>query len=112
MSGYRYIKFDNTVPEDFDLTEEVGDYQLNEEKLMNGLFKMTKEDFLRGLMLGVITGVIAMLGYVLKVGSVFGIDLRSMLDVGVVAAIPAIISWLGSLLTTSRGNMLGVAKVE
>lgn len=69
---------------------------------------MTVEDFKRGLMLGIITGVIAILGYILNVGSVFSVDLKSMVDVGVIAAIPALISWLASLLTTSRGVTLGV----
>lgn len=76
------------------------------------LFTMSAVEFKRGLMLGVVSGVIAMLGYVLKVESVFSVDLKNMVDVGVLAAIPALTSWLGSLLTTSRGNMLGAVKTE
>lgn len=73
---------------------------------------MNAEEFKRGIMLGVVSGVIAMLGYILKIESVFNIDLKSMVDVGVLAAIPALTSWLGSLLTTRRGNMLGAVQTE
>ena len=59
-----------------------------------------------------LTGVAAMLMYILGVGTIFGIDFQNLVTVGVLATIPGIVSLIKQLTTTDRGNFIGAVKIQ
>lgn len=60
------------------------------------------------LVSGVIMGVLAMATYIVGLGDVFKIDVHSLVNVGALAVLTAVVSLIKSYLTTSDGAFLGV----
>lgn len=93
----------------YDLTEEVGrtNYKLNEEKqMMSGFFKLNLSDVTYAVVLAV---VVAVAGYVLKVGDVFALDYHALVNAAVMSGVGSLLT---SLLTTKEGKFAGVVPVE
>lgn len=107
MPGYRYIKFDKNIPEEFDLTEQVGNYQFNRKKsFMNGIFTMTWGEVFRAVIIAVI---VAIGSYVLGVGDVWALDWHVLTNNAVLAGIASILTSLG---TNRQGKFVGAVPVE
>jgi hypothetical protein len=64
-----------------------------------------------GLISGLITAILATFVYIIGVGSVFNLNLHSMVNVFTLALLVSIVSWIKSFLTTSDGKALGVTVV-
>ena len=91
-------------------------YKLN--NMQNGILTLTWENVKGALVSGVITGVVlgilAMLGYILQVGDLFGLDWKVLINTGAMAAISGLVagvSVIKNLLTTNSGNFLGTTKI-
>ena len=84
---------------------------LNKNK-MNGIFTLDLAGFKRAIVQGVLVGVIAGIVFVLKAGSIFGLDLASLVDVIVLAGLATLPPILTSLLTSNEGNFVGSVKIE
>lgn len=79
---------------------------------MNGILTLDFTSIKRALTQGVFTGIAAGIAYILKAGTIFGLDITSLLDVVLLAGLATLPSLLTSLLTTNQGNVAGVLKVE
>lgn len=64
------------------------------------------------LVMGGIAGVIASIGYVLKVGDLFALDVHSLVNCFALAALTSVSSFITNLLTTQSGNFLGAVKLK
>ena len=106
------------VYEEFDKTEDFGDalqyqhYKLNENNNMSKFFNWNLKDVVSALMSSLLMALIAVLGYVMQVGDIFGINLRTLTNIGVMAGLTGIVSLLKTLLTTSEGNFLGGVSIK
>ena len=73
-----------------------------------------KSAIVYGLLSSLVLGVLASLGYVLKLGNIWGIDWKELTNVGILAAIGGFvagISIIKNLLTTNSGKFLGITEV-
>lgn len=97
-----------------EITEEVGNYKLNQRSnfMNSGLFKLSWLEVVHALVFGVVTGLVAMAGYILKLGTFFGIDVHTLVNVGGLAALAAVIGLVVPFLTTSQGNFVGIVSVK
>lgn len=104
--------YHNEIPEE-DMTELVGqemfNYQINKNKNM---FTLDWVSIKRALVQGVLTGIVAGVAFILKAGSIFGLDLKSLTDVVVLAGLATLPALLTSLLTTEEGKVAGAIQVE
>ncbi|MGI9118429.1 MAG: hypothetical protein ACR2IQ_02680 [Minisyncoccia bacterium] len=57
-----------------------------------------------------LVAIIATLGYITTVGSIWKIDWRVIIDVGVMSLTTGLASILKNLLTTGNGKFLGIIK--
>jgi len=73
---------------------------------------MTITNIKSALVSGVITGVLGIAVYIIGVGDIFNLDVRTLANVGVLSALTTIVSLIKSLLTTSAGNFVGAVKVK
>lgn len=107
-------RFSTYDEEEYNWSQEAEDqyYQLNKKYFMNsGLFKVSLVDVVHAVVFGLVTGLVSMAGYVLKLGTFFGIDVHSLINVGGLAALGAIVGIIVPLLTTSQGNLVGLVKI-
>jgi len=84
---------------------EVEYYQLKEIKNMdNGIFKLSWVN----IQSAIIYGLIAVILYIISKGSIFGLEWKVLVDVGVLALLS---SFVKNIFTTEKGNFVGVVKV-
>ena len=97
-----------------DLTEEVGDYYLNDKiNLMNSkFFTWSWTDLKSGLVSGIIVALIAMGDTVIEAKSLFAVHYADVLNAGAFALIVFCTSMLKSLFTNSEGKFAGAIKVK
>ncbi len=74
--------------------------------MQNGLLNMSWKDFGNAV---ATTIVVAVLGYILKVGNVFILDFHTLINTAVMAGIGSILVSLG---TTNQGNFIGLLSVS
>jgi hypothetical protein len=74
--------------------------------------KMTFIQVKSALVSGVIAGVLAEAVYVIGHGSVFGLDVHTLVDVFAIAVLTAIVSIIKSIGTTPAGNFIGAVQVK
>ena len=75
--------------------------------------KITLASVLNALTIGLVAGVLSLVLYFLKVGTVFGIDFHSMVNVFALAVFGAIVPFLQSLLVSPvTGKFAGTLKVK
>ena len=71
--------------------------------MQNGIFKLSKENVYSAI----VYGVVAVLLYILSKGTVFGLDYKVMIDIGMLAIITSVVK---NLATTDSGNFVGIVK--
>ena len=79
---------------------------------MSGFFTWSKKDVYSALTSLVITVLIAVGVYITNVGSIWKIDWKTLVDIGIMAGIVAVVSILKSLLTTKEGKFAGLVKIK
>ncbi len=88
--------------------EELQDfYQLNNKNMQinNNFWTSIKS----AIVSGIITGVLGIAGYIIGVGSVFNLDLHSLVDVAALSALTTVVSLLKAGLTSDSGNIAGTS---
>lgn len=75
------------------------------------MFTLNKENIKSALVYGVLVGLLAVFGYIYKLGDVFKIDWKVLVNVGSSAFIGFTISLIKNFLTTNSGKFLGVINV-
>jgi hypothetical protein len=80
------------------------DYQLNNKNMKNGLLKLNKTNVYSAL----VYGFVAVALVVISQGTVFGLNWKALVDVGIVGVLTSLVK---NLLTTEKGNFLGSVKV-
>ena len=90
--------------ENIDIYEEVVDEILLEkykDKNMSGIFKLAKENIYSAIIYGVLSVAL----YIISKGTVFGLDLKAIIDIGILAILT---SFVKNFLTTSEGKFAGL----
>jgi len=64
--------------------------------------------FKSALVSGLITGILAMAGYIIGLGDVFQIEAKPLINVFAMATLTTIVSLIKSSLTTETGKVMGV----
>jgi hypothetical protein len=72
--------------------------------MKNGLLKLSKENLQSAIVYGLLS--IALL--IISKGTVFGLDWKVLLDVGILGILTSLVK---NLLTTEKGNFIGTVKV-
>jgi len=83
---------------------EIEYYQLNNNNMKNGLGKLSVEN----LQSAIVYGLLAVALFVISKGTVFGLDWKALVDVGVLGVLTSLVK---NLLTTDKGNFVGAVKV-
>jgi hypothetical protein len=76
------------------------------------MFKVTWSNIKSALVSGVITGVLAIAGYIIGLGDVFAIDIHSLVNVGALAVLTTVVSLVKSWLTTDAGKFVGAVEIK
>ena len=79
---------------------------------MSKIFRINLADFLRAVFLGIITAILVVLVEIKNVGSIYGLDWKTLLNDGIISLIASIASIIQSLLTTEKGNLVGAIKIK
>ncbi len=104
------------VYEMYDVTEEVGQSLLKDNLkfeivMENGILKLDWVKVKSSLVYGAFWGLLAILLEINDAGSIFNLDLKALADAGVMAFIASTITLTKNMLTTKKGNFLGLIKV-
>lgn len=73
-----------------------------------------KSALVYGVLTAIVFAILAMAGYVLQIGDIFGIDWKALVNTGVIAFITGIVmgvSIIKNLLTTDDGKFMDTVKV-
>jgi hypothetical protein len=91
--------------------EELNDfYKLNETNKLN---RITSTSILNALTIGLVSGVLSLVLFLLKAGTIFGLDFHSLANVFSLAVVGAIVPFLQSLLVSpATGKFAGTLKVK
>lgn len=84
-------------------------YKLEKEKIM--LFTISWINIKSALVYGVLSAFLAMIIYAVGVGDVFLIDWKELANAGVYGLLVVLVSFIKNLLTTDKGNFVGLVKV-
>ena len=79
---------------------------------MSKILNIDYKDFLGALVVAFIIGIGATIGYILKIGDIFAIDVHSMTNVFALSVLGGIGQFISSLFTTSKGNFAGAIPVK
>ena len=79
---------------------------------MSKLFTVSWVDVKRSLTIGLLTAILAVILVIFANGSIFGLDLKNLIDVFGMSVLGFFGSYIQSLLTTEQGNFVGAYKVE
>lgn len=103
---YRFIKPIKDDDTGFDWSQKVADPLLiNKNTFMqNGIFKLS----LTNIYSAIVYGVVAVLLVIVSKGTIFGLDWKVLVDVGVLGVISSLIK---NLLTTDSGKFVNLVKV-
>ena len=102
--SYSDLEFNEVVVDEY--------YKLDENKKMeNGIFKLSWVHIKSALVHGVLWGLLIVGMQVIEIGNVFALDWRALLNAGVLAFLGAVVSLLKNMLTTNKGNFVGVVEV-
>jgi len=104
-----YTEDDKYIISSFPLPEE--------EDIINNsikkMFTINSADVKSALVSGLLTMVLAMAGYLIGVGDVFAIDVKTLVNVGALSALTAIVSVTKSFLTSnSTGKFAGAVTIK
>ncbi len=98
------------VYEEFDLEDGVDDYYQDNNE--NTMFDLSLGNFKSALVSAFVTAVLGMAGYVIGVGDVFNLNFHSLINIGVLSLLTAIVSLLKNFLTTDSGKFLNVVDTK
>lgn len=84
---------------------------IDSKTIMTPLFSVSLVNVKSAAVSALIMAVIGMAGYILSVGDVFGLNLHTLVNIGALSALTAIVSLAKSLMTTSTGTFLGFVKI-
>ena len=76
------------------------------------MINLSWENIKSALVSALIMAVIGMISYILQVGDIFKIDIKTLINIGVMAGLTAGVSLIKSLFTTKAGNFVGVVKIK
>lgn len=76
------------------------------------MFKLTWINVKSALVSAVITAVIGMGGYIIGLGDIFTVNIHTLVNIGALSALTALVSLFKSLLTTDSGNFIGAVEVK
>jgi len=79
---------------------------------MSNLFSINWIEIKNGLALALITGIVTMFLQIIEIGSVYDLDWKALMNSGILAFLVLFVSTLKDLLTTKKGNLLGVVQVK
>jgi len=89
------------------------DYNFNENKNMqSGVFTLSWINFKSAVVSGLITGIIGIGLYVVGVGDLWKVDFHSLINIGSISAISAIVSLVKNFLSTNSGSVAGIQVVD
>ena len=100
------------IPEEYN--EVVGDYTLKNNLynyMGNGIGDFNLVNIKSAFVYMLLTASLEVLSYVIALGDIFKIDFHVLINLFVVALAVGLVSFIKSLLTTHKGNFLGVIKV-
>jgi hypothetical protein len=102
--------------EDYDKTLSVGESITNKfyriKKMQNGVFTLSWINIKSALVSAIITGVLGIGLYVIGVGDVWKVDFHSLVNIGAISTISAIVSLIKNLLSTNSGKVAGIQVVD
>lgn len=75
------------------------------------MFSLSKENIKSAIVYVIVTTLVAILLYILKVGSLFKINLHDLIDSGFMALTVGVSSLLKNLFTDNTGKFLYITKV-
>lgn len=78
--------------------------------MQNGIFTLSWANIKSALVYGLLSGLLAVLVYVVSVGDVFALDSHALINAGVFGLAGSIVSIVKNLLTTDSGKFLGAIK--
>lgn len=103
-------KFNDIIPEEFDFQEVVSqkleDYQFNKKNMKSNFLTLNFKDIYSAVISAVI---VAVLGYIVSVTSIYSVDFSKLLDI---ALMTAVTSLLKSFLTTEDGSFAGLVGIK
>lgn len=98
------------IPDDFDFQDlKVEDYQNNRE---NKMFTLSIGNIKSALVSAFVTALLGMAGYVIGLNDVYNINIHSLVNIGVLSLLTAIVSLLKNFLTSNNGEFLGVVNTK
>ena len=81
-------------------------------KKMSNILNINWQDIKSALVSTLLMGILAVLVYILGVGDIFALDIKSLLNCGVMAIAAGLVSVIKSLLTTENGNFIGAVNIK
>lgn len=78
----------------------------------SGIFQINKEGVKSALVSVGLMAVLGVAGYIIGLGDVFAIDLKALVNVGVMALLTGVVSLIKNFLTSDSGKFAGLTKVE
>lgn len=88
------------------------DRLLIKKKIMNSkLFNFNFIDLQRALSLGLCLAIVIVISYIIKAGTIWGLNWMDILSSGIIGFLGVLGSFLRTLLTTQDGNFIGLVQV-
>lgn len=87
-------------------------YELNNMDTQSDFLAVSKKQVISALISGLLIGVVAVASQILANGSIFGLDMHKLADVGAMAIITFLVSFLKSFLTTNDGKFIGLVAIK
>lgn len=75
-------------------------------------FKVTWTEVKKALVLGVLMALLVVITEVIAVGDIYGLDWKTLLNLGIIALLTSFASFLQDLLTTRSGRFVGAVKIK
>lgn len=78
---------------------------------MKGILQLDWSNIKSAIIYGILWAILVILMKIHDAGSIFNLDWKALADAGAIALTASGITILKNLLTTEKGNFLGIAKV-
>lgn len=78
---------------------------------MNGILSLSWANIWSALVYGLLWGLLAVFIKISEIGNIFNLNWHDLLNVFIMAGIGFLIPIIKNLLTTDKGNFLGIIKV-
>lgn len=91
---------------------EYFDYQLINNNMKTDFLMVSWTDVKSALVSALVLSLLAILSYIVQEGSIFDLDFKTLINIGVMAGLVSIVSLLKSFFTTNNGNFLGAVNIK